>query len=989
MSSEPQGGSSIRCPGDQLWLELAGGLLPAGGANQWLEHAGQCAECAAKLKQAVRVLADEVPEAEQEMLQSLNSSSVEWQRAVAARAASAQRRPVVHWMPAVAAAAVAILAISGALYWKWRANRPPLQLLAEAYTSQRTFDLRIPGAAYGPMRVERGALPNSERPETLLESEARIARHRAAAGDDAQWLHAEGRADLLDHRFDDAIATLRRAVDLASSEPARDRAALLVDLATAYHERALADSRAIDESAAVDLLGQAIAADSSLAVAFFNRAIVFESLALYQKAIADWNRYLSLDPSGPWAEEARRRLAAAEKKLKAARLGDPNRLAGLAEYEMAEAMQNALPPSAAPLAERLRTKHQDAWLADALAERSPQIALELGGMVRSRQSFAVDRFPTELQALDGIAARGLAPPDRVWLAFERLYRTARSPKVAGCADVTNAIGICRARRYPWFLSHFLLERSNCEMAEGSLAVAEASAKAAAIIAAGHDFPVTRLHALGYLSNRLVSAGNYREAAAIQAESLALFWSRPFPTLRAQQFYSDMMREYEALGRSYAAKSVAEVSAWMAGASGAKVTEAVTRAIWAQLAQTVGDHADFVQQSARSEALFDGLLRNPFSDQYRAFAEAATAETRGDRALLTSFEPVVRTSTNPMVTVPYLRAMALLDERGGDARSGKAHLEEAIARLRTAPAAAIGTDRLFGWRYQLGEAYRALVAAELRMGEPAEALRRWQELLAAEAALEGNRAALPAPSAETGAPARVFRFARLGDRYGVWIWGTGAIDFAWAGDAGLIDRLARRYAALCASPQTSLEAWRDTGRRLREALFDFGLARSAPGDTILVQPDAGLSAISWGSLPLSSGEPLEARYFIAIAPLDLPVGEPIRSPAFLARSALIVGASRIDPASAAEYPALPGLAEELAAVKQAVPGSTVLTGPAATVTNIERGLDGVEMLHFAGHAAVSPNGVDLLVAPDAAARDAASVESGCPGSTRGRGSNWRC
>src|SRR5204863_1671249 len=133
---------------------------------------------------------------------------------------------------------------------------------------------------------------------------------------------------------------------------------------------------------------------------------------------------------------------------------------------------------------------------------------------------------------------------------------------------------------------------------------------------------------------------------------------------AQQIYSDMLRVDEALGRWHAAKAAAEMSAWMANASDAKITEAVTHAIWADLADRIGEHAEASVQYARAKAMFDALERNVFSDQYRAFAEVATAEAHQDRAALLRFESVVRRSTNPMVVVPFLRTLARFDERDG-------------------------------------------------------------------------------------------------------------------------------------------------------------------------------------------------------------------------------------------------------------------------------------------------------------------------------------
>src|SRR5438552_17832190 len=72
-------------------------------------------------------------------------------------------------------------------------------------------------------------------------------------------------------------------------------------------------------------------------VALFNRAVVYERMFLYDDAVKDWEHYLQLDPSGGWAEEARGRKRAIERKM-AAREQAMQGLASAAGY--LEAVKN-------------------------------------------------------------------------------------------------------------------------------------------------------------------------------------------------------------------------------------------------------------------------------------------------------------------------------------------------------------------------------------------------------------------------------------------------------------------------------------------------------------------------------------------------------------------------------------------------------------------------------------------------------------------------
>ena len=76
-------------------------------------------------------------------------------------------------------------------------------LLAQAYSERRTLEVRIPGANYAPLRVERGTGgSNLDKPESLLKAEALIGENLQKNSADPTWLQFKARADLLDGNYD-------------------------------------------------------------------------------------------------------------------------------------------------------------------------------------------------------------------------------------------------------------------------------------------------------------------------------------------------------------------------------------------------------------------------------------------------------------------------------------------------------------------------------------------------------------------------------------------------------------------------------------------------------------------------------------------------------------------------------------------------------------------------------------------------------------------
>src|SRR6185503_9605640 len=95
-------------------------------------------------------------------------------------------------------------------WWQTRSARPPFVQLAAAYSSRRMVELRIPGASYAPLRVNR-ATGAGDAPPELLESQAQIQRYLAKNAPSSEWLHARGRAQVLVWEFDAALDSFQTA----------------------------------------------------------------------------------------------------------------------------------------------------------------------------------------------------------------------------------------------------------------------------------------------------------------------------------------------------------------------------------------------------------------------------------------------------------------------------------------------------------------------------------------------------------------------------------------------------------------------------------------------------------------------------------------------------------------------------------------------------------------------------------------------------------
>ena len=229
MSSTPINNiRDIRHPAEDRWTALAAGLAAKPEADHLLAHAAECAACARLLREALEFLADEPTEnantqgantqdgAESAFLAQLKTSAAEWREATAAKLARPPRRAFPVWLPLAAAL---VLVAGGALWWSLRPGPAPETLLAKAYTEARPFEYRLPDAGYGPVRQQRGAGSAFDRSPALVSAEAEIARRLDGHPDDARLLALKGRAELLEGKNAEAIASLSRALELKPGDP--------------------------------------------------------------------------------------------------------------------------------------------------------------------------------------------------------------------------------------------------------------------------------------------------------------------------------------------------------------------------------------------------------------------------------------------------------------------------------------------------------------------------------------------------------------------------------------------------------------------------------------------------------------------------------------------------------------------------------------------------------------------------------------------------
>jgi tetratricopeptide (TPR) repeat protein len=315
--------SSSNCPSEEDLRTLAAGLCSNPLVAELTAHAAACGHCGPLLWEYQEDFSDDVTPKEHTALAQLRSASPEWQQQKARemlqpemlKKTRAIPEPVPatdwrrffswKWIMVPALPAVALIAV-GIWYLQRDTPEKVAKLEAQAFTEQRTTEMRVPYAAYADFNQKRsGDIPSrSSLPQSLNRAADKIAKHLQTEPDNPQWLMLSARLDLWDSNYKAALSSLEKISDsqaIQSPEYLMTRAFALFQ-----KSEALKESQGYSE--AVDLLGKALQKAPDDPVLLFNQAIACEKTHSYECAESDWNRLLAVEKDPQWTAEARKHL---------------------------------------------------------------------------------------------------------------------------------------------------------------------------------------------------------------------------------------------------------------------------------------------------------------------------------------------------------------------------------------------------------------------------------------------------------------------------------------------------------------------------------------------------------------------------------------------------------------------------------------------------------------------------------------------------------
>jgi len=234
--------------------------------------------------------------------------------------------------------ALVIAVAGGGYYWYARTHSPvqnSLVAVNRSYPSSRPLEARVTGGfEWRAYERKRGNADNPDIDRDQINYALAELTRTVASNPTSETRHALGRLYLLLGKFDEAEDQMIRALNDTKQD-----ASLHTDLAALYYERSKYADPVPLLTKAVEHYNEAIAISPKLAEAWFNRALCYEEMKLFDKAEKDWNQYLNIDSNSHWAKEARDRLN--KLRTRATQSTDKTKNAKLALEKAAESNDEA------------------------------------------------------------------------------------------------------------------------------------------------------------------------------------------------------------------------------------------------------------------------------------------------------------------------------------------------------------------------------------------------------------------------------------------------------------------------------------------------------------------------------------------------------------------------------------------------------------------------------------------------------------------------
>ncbi|HET9365362.1 MAG TPA: CHAT domain-containing protein [Candidatus Angelobacter sp.] len=925
-------------PDEREIQKVAAGMAEPETAAKILQHAAECDHCGPLLNHYLEIFSEESSPEIETLIDQLPSSRPGWEQEkareiVAGMRPSPETKPkwreiVLRWWhvmlrPRILATAGGLAALvipmfifGPGWYEAWQLNREQ-KLVAEAYAKKRLIPMRPVDAFYGREQESGGIMGSDDETANLRYPELNkawsILTDKLNSGSTLgpKWYQMEGELLLLKNPAKYAQAAEKAF--LKAKARGLDEPSLDIDLATSYFEQLSDNSKnLVDGTPIKDLLNRALqsskATEDDKKAALFNLAILDEKFQQWNEAEDHWNQYLEIDPTGPWADEARTRLKEVERHLQRSKikvymdasfylrhLSEPAVQDYTEEYlERATAwLLKALDQPGGPdaqalaaLADELKTKHSDHLLHDLLitvrVSDKPALAA-LNAALQANRDDNVDEALVKARQADALFAQSQNIPGQIWARFAEVYAYQRAQSGTNCFEAASQLErTLQGMSYPWLQGQVALEKAMC----GSFAPNFNDSEIEADIKRSQDFarhfPILSLRIAGsYPGLERQKSLECDKSWGLVVNGMKDYWNGTYPQERLYQFYAVLEQCAEQENYWYAARELLDsIIAMRRNMPNPDPNVLVALYVHqVSVLTALRDNAGARQAAEQAESTF----RSESQSQFRAITRILLAECqlKQDKAevALATMEParqiIEQKTDNILVAINFRRVMGSIRLRLDQPADAEQEFRQGIEAGEGYLSALQNANQRIKWTLKTEPLYRGLTQTWLEQNRIVDAWKLWEWSKARSLHTESGNGmptawpdlqqailSLPVPP-DSGVR---LVYAVFNDRLHVWMIKNGNVRSNWIPvTQKKLDGLVAGFVQNCADPFSPLAEVQEQGKALFDLLIAPFAGEFSSDQTVTFEADQQLWKLPISALITPDRKYVVEKYYIASSP----------------------------------------------------------------------------------------------------------------------------
>jgi CHAT domain-containing protein len=1002
------------CPDNDVLQELAAGILAPAMAEQTMLHVAECNFCGPTLRQYLREFSEEQSPENIAILKQLQSSKPAWQKKLVRE--SIGGRPPFRWLklvPAMVAFAAVIFAfIQGPALWAGFQLHQAQKQVAAAFVERRTTAMRLPSVSYSPYSpfpVVLGAqdgLSVDEVPPSLHDASGAANKNLRAAKADPQWLQIQGRA-LLWEATPSSLEKAEKDFERARSDGLATPS-LEIDLAVSYFER---DSRAEHPNLqrTLNLLSEVLSkpnlSKDDQASALFNLAIAYEKTQAWDLAVETWEKYLQVDSTSGWTNEAQQHLKEGKTKIPGAasvKASDPVAFLRLGlnggfqdlieEYQdtaisvwLPDAMETQNPDSMHAiriLGDALARQHSDPWLIDLISsiqqEDLPAVNALADAYKRNGEGDHSGAIKQALAAAQ-IFARRKNSAGEIRARLEEVNAFRRAFNGSDCLARADPLWNQVSRtQYRWLQAQLSLLKAECGNLIGEFSESDNNLQTSRQIASKFDFPQLALRDIGIFAGNEHLRGNCDEGWKDSVDGLNVYWQKPHvPQSRLFQFYSVMYQCALETGSLYAGEALLRHAIELRETSrDIQKNQIIEGTLHLQLANLLSARkaiSEAEQEKYKGLSLVDSKKLPAQFDLIIKLEPAEFQLEQGDaRLALAALEPLRTALTenpdkffslrfNQTLGRTYYK-LRQFDDAGAAYEAAIKTAESTLNDFKD------GAEKLL-WLRATDESYRGLVRVLIEQKRDGEALERWelyrsrpilQDQFTADAqGAEKGKTQIgqppPAQSSSASVPQTRIIYAAFNDGMQIWVSRNGDIRSKWV-EIGIkdLENITQEFTQKCAVADSGIEDIHQLGIKLFSIFLQPVISDIPSSRPVIIESDRIAYSLPMEALRSPEGWYFGEKYSIVYSPGEL-VEKNLRLPGRVTgqESFLLLDASHV---LGAGY--LPGLEREKFEIARLFPRTKLVDSVKTNWDQVRPLLTSAQIFHYMGHGRPNGSGTSL-------------------------------